>query len=68
VIKYTKYKRSIDMPKKKVKPEREIIIRHIVVDGSIHDSIDGYKVPVNENTKPIYELLAKMLQKTSDSR
>lgn len=56
------------MPKKNVEPKREIIIRHIMADGSIRDSVDGYKVPVNESTKPLYELLAKMLQKMPNSQ
>jgi hypothetical protein len=39
----------------------EIVIRHIMADGTVRDSVDGYKVAVNENTEHIYSILAGLL-------
>lgn len=48
------------MPKKSVpKPPVEHKITHIMADGSVRDSIEGYVVPYNEHTAIVYELLAK---------
>lgn len=43
----------------------EVTITHTMADGSIRESVDGYKIPVNEKTKPLYHLLAKIIDKTS---
>lgn len=33
-------------------------ITHIMKDGTVRDSIEGYEIPVNEDTKIIYAMLA----------
>ena len=35
----------------------EIVISHIMADGTVRDSVDGYKVTANENTEHIYSIL-----------
>lgn len=37
----------------------EIKITHVMADGTVRDSIEGYEVPVNEQTENAYRLLAK---------
>jgi len=37
-------------------------ITHIMADGSVRDSIEGYEVPVNDQTKGAYMLLAKWIR------
>ncbi|MHC1722774.1 MAG: hypothetical protein AB9836_06165 [Aminipila sp.] len=34
-------------------------IVHIMADGTRRDSVKGYEIPYNENTKIIYQLMAK---------
>ncbi|WP_197274756.1 BOW99_gp33 family protein [Halolactibacillus sp. JCM 19043] len=36
-----------------------IKIKHVMADGTVRDSIDGYVVPLNDRTKRAYELLAR---------
>lgn len=43
----------------KPKPKFKGKITHIMADGSVRDSIEGYVVPYNEHTAICYELLAK---------
>ncbi len=33
-------------------------ITHRMADGSIRDSVEGYEIPYNENTKHLYEMEA----------
>ena len=48
------------MPKKPVtKPVIKPKITHIMADGSVRDSIEGYVIPYNQQTAIVYELLAK---------
>jgi len=44
--------------KKAEKSKRPIEIIHIMKDGTVRDSIEGYEIPVNEDTKVIYAMLA----------
>lgn len=39
----------------------EIVISHIMADGTVRDSVDGYKVTISENTEHIYSILAVLL-------
>lgn len=42
------------------KPEtkRKGKITFIMADGSVRDTLEGYEVPVNENTAIVYRMLA----------
>lgn len=35
-------------------------IIHVMSDGTERDSIEGFVIPLNEETKPFYELISKM--------
>ena len=39
--------------------DSKIKITHIMADGTIRDSIDGYEIPYNEKTAIAYQLLLK---------
>lgn len=52
------------MEKKKKVPK----IIHIMADGSIRDSIEGYEVPVNGDTKVAYMLLAKWIKESGEKQ
>lgn len=41
-------------PKKGVASRENAKITHIMADGTIRDSIEGYVIPYNENTAHIY--------------
>lgn len=45
--------------KLKPQPEFKGKITHIMADGSVRDSIEGYVIPYNQQTAIVYELLAK---------
>lgn len=45
---------------KKSGEHKQIKIVHIMADGSIRDSVEGYPVPVNDITRPAYNILAAM--------
>ena len=38
-------------------------ITHIMADGSVRDSIEGYEVPVNDYTEICYQMLAKLAER-----
>lgn len=48
--------------KKKLVPR----ITHVMADGTIRDSIEGYEVPVNDQTKGAYMILAKWMREACD--
>jgi len=39
--------------------DSKIKITHIMADGTIRNSVDGYEIPYNEVTAIVYQLLAK---------
>lgn len=43
---------------KKKKEKEPIKIVHIMKDGTVRDSIEGYVIPVNNDTKVLYNMLA----------
>lgn len=43
----------------KSQPQFKGKITHIMADGSVRDSIEGYVIPYNQQTAVVYELLAK---------
>lgn len=45
---------------KKSGEHKQIKVVHIMADGSIRDSVDGYPVPVNDITRPAYNVLANI--------
>ena len=45
---------------KKSGEHKQIKVVHIMADGSVRDSVDGYPVPVNDITRPAYNLLANI--------
>lgn len=45
-----------------------IRVIHRMADGSVRDSVEGYFVPYNEETKALYHLLGKMLRKEARKR
>ena len=45
------------MPAKK-KEKEPVKITHIMKDGTVRDSIEGYVIPYNQQTKIIYQMLA----------
>nr|WP_319487614.1 hypothetical protein [uncultured Caproiciproducens sp.] len=48
------------MPKKSdPKPELKPRITHIMADGSVRDSVEGYVVPYNNYTAVCYQMLAR---------
>lgn len=53
---------------KKEKKKKVPKITHIMANGSIQDSIEGYEVPVNDNTKIAYMLLAKWIKGSYERR
>ncbi|GEM_PF-2139782 len=48
----------IKSKKSKENEKKPIEIIHIMKDGTVRDSIEGYEIPVNEDTKIIYAMLA----------
>ena len=38
------------------------MVKHIMADGTVRKSIDGYVVPLNDRTKEAYKLLAKKVE------
>ena len=46
--------------------ERKIKITHIMADGTIRDSIDGYEIPYNEKTAINYQLWAKWIDEMQE--
>lgn len=57
----SKHAESKSQPKFKGK------ITHIMADGSVRDSIEGYVIPYNQQTAIVYELLAKYSKPTQKS-
>lgn len=47
-------------PMKKQEEHKQIRVVHIMADGSVRDSVEGYPVPVNDITRPAYTILATM--------
>jgi uncharacterized membrane protein (UPF0127 family) len=47
---------------------RKIKVVHIMADGNIRDSVDGYPVPVNDITKPAYNILSTMALRATRKR
>jgi hypothetical protein len=45
---------------KKKEAHKQIRVVHIMADGSVRDSVEGYPVPVNDITRPAYNILATM--------
>ncbi|MBP1925841.1 hypothetical protein J2Z76_001702 [Sedimentibacter acidaminivorans] len=43
---------------KKKKEKEPIKITHVMADGSVRDSIEGYVIPGNDKFKVIYQILA----------
>jgi len=41
---------------------------HIMLDGTVRDSIDGMVIPVNENTEVVYRMLAESVKKESQAK
>lgn len=41
------------------KPTTQYEVVHIMADGSVRDSLEGYEVPYNENTEGYYKMLAQ---------
>lgn len=39
--------------------DSKIKITHILADGTVRDSMEGYIIPYNEDTKIVYQLLSK---------
>ncbi|HCC01466.1 MAG TPA: hypothetical protein DEP60_02055 [Ruminococcaceae bacterium] len=46
--------------------QKKIKVVHIMADGSVRDSVDGYPVPVNDVTKPAYNILATMALRAAE--
>jgi hypothetical protein len=42
-------------------------ITHIMADGTVRDSVEGVVIPVTEETKPFYQLLAAMVKEKDKS-
>lgn len=38
-------------------------ITHTMADGSVRDSIEGYPMPYNKTTSPLYHILAKAIMR-----
>ncbi|NLJ31122.1 MAG: hypothetical protein GX424_05935 [Clostridiales bacterium] len=58
------------MPKKtEEKPGFEFKgkITHVMADGTVRDSIEGYVVPYNQQTAICYELIAKYAKRREES-
>ncbi len=52
---------------KEKEKHKQIKVVHIMADGSVRDSVEGYPVPVNDITKPAYNILAAMAIRSAAS-
>lgn len=41
-------------------------IKHILADGTVRDDMQGFKVPITEETKIAYETLSDHINKTKE--
>ncbi|MEM1483903.1 hypothetical protein V6615_03370 [Oscillospiraceae bacterium PP1C4] len=48
---------------KKPKLHPNVKITHVMADGTIRDSVEGYEVPINEYTKVAYHMIANAVLK-----
>lgn len=55
------------MSKKKSELEWEPKITHIMADGTVRDSVEGYEVPFNDQTEVAYRLLVKWIEESCRS-
>jgi hypothetical protein len=52
---------------KKQEEHKQIRVVHIMADGSVRDSVEGYPVPVNDITRPAYNILAAMAMRVPEN-
>ena len=53
--------------KKKVE-HRQIRVVHIMADGSVRDSVEGYPVPLNDITRPAYNILTTVTLRAMEKK
>lgn len=52
---------------RKQEKHKQIRVVHIMADGRVRDSVEGYPVPVNDITRPAYNILAAMAVRSAVS-
>ena len=48
--------RRLVIPNDPKRKPYEVTVTHVMADGSVRDSVEGYVVPYNEITAPAYDL------------